>query len=156
MISKGRRPQNIKSGISQQPLIGLYSNFKLKLRRPNHILQILIMKTTSNVRRPEVQRWQQNCVECDWWGGKLEENSEEILSGALLSPACMFYNHGWIFCLSILTISYVLIFSRYRSVDRFVKRNNNPEIFKDHAVRRKYLSLKCRLAKRKISYLGLG
>ena len=30
--SNGRRPQNIKSGISQQPLIGSYSNFKLKLR----------------------------------------------------------------------------------------------------------------------------
>ena len=32
--SHGRRPQNIKSGISQQPLIGSYSNFKLKLRLP--------------------------------------------------------------------------------------------------------------------------
>ena len=30
--SKGRRHQNIKSGIHQQPLIGSYSNFKLKLR----------------------------------------------------------------------------------------------------------------------------
>ena len=30
--SNGRRPQNIKSGISQQPLIGSYSNFKLSLR----------------------------------------------------------------------------------------------------------------------------
>ena len=28
----GRRPQNNKSGISQQPHFGPYSNFKLKLR----------------------------------------------------------------------------------------------------------------------------
>ena len=28
----GRRPQNIKSGISQQQLIGSYSNFKHKLK----------------------------------------------------------------------------------------------------------------------------
>ena len=33
--SNGRRPQNIKSRISQQPLIGFSSNFKLKLRGPN-------------------------------------------------------------------------------------------------------------------------
>ena len=33
--SNGRQPQNIKSGISQQPLIGSFSNLKLKLRRPN-------------------------------------------------------------------------------------------------------------------------
>ena len=33
--SNGRRPQNIKSWISQQPLIGSSSNFKLKLRGPN-------------------------------------------------------------------------------------------------------------------------
>ena len=30
--SYGRRPQNIKSGIYQQPLIESYSNLKLKLR----------------------------------------------------------------------------------------------------------------------------
>ena len=35
--SNGRRPQNIKSGISQQPLIGSFSNLKLKLRGPNQI-----------------------------------------------------------------------------------------------------------------------
>ena len=28
MTSKGRRPKIIKSGLSQQPLIGLYPNFK--------------------------------------------------------------------------------------------------------------------------------
>ena len=33
--SDGRWPQNIKSGISQQPLIGSSSNFKLKLRGLN-------------------------------------------------------------------------------------------------------------------------
>ena len=33
--------QKTKSGISQQPLIGSYSNFKLKLIWPNHILSIL-------------------------------------------------------------------------------------------------------------------
>jgi hypothetical protein len=31
----GRRPQNIKSGISQQPMIRSSSNFKLKPRGPN-------------------------------------------------------------------------------------------------------------------------
>jgi hypothetical protein len=45
--SKGRKPQNIINGISQQPLIGSYSNFKL------HILKILKMKTTYNGRRPQ-------------------------------------------------------------------------------------------------------
>ena len=30
--SNGRRHQNIKNGISQQSLIGCFSNFKLKLR----------------------------------------------------------------------------------------------------------------------------
>ena len=29
--SSGRRPQNMESGISQQPLVGSYSNLKLKL-----------------------------------------------------------------------------------------------------------------------------
>ena len=36
-----RRHQNIKTGISQQPFIGSHSSFKLKLRCPNYILQIL-------------------------------------------------------------------------------------------------------------------
>ena len=53
MTFNGRRPQNIKSVISQQPLIGPYSNFKLKLLWPNPILQILKMKTTSSGRRPQ-------------------------------------------------------------------------------------------------------
>jgi hypothetical protein len=33
--SNGRQPQNVKSWISQQPLIGASSNFNLKLRGPN-------------------------------------------------------------------------------------------------------------------------
>ena len=37
MTSTGRQPQNIKSWISQHPLIGSYSNFKFKLRGPNQI-----------------------------------------------------------------------------------------------------------------------
>ena len=34
MTSFGRRPQNIKSGISQQPFSGSYSNLKPRLRQP--------------------------------------------------------------------------------------------------------------------------
>ena len=49
----GRRPQNIKSGISQQSLIGSYSNFKLRLRRPKQSVQILQIKTNSYGRRPQ-------------------------------------------------------------------------------------------------------
>ena len=47
---KWRRPpmeEDLKSRISQQPLIGSFSNIKLKLIWPNHILQILKMKTNS-------------------------------------------------------------------------------------------------------------
>ena len=57
---KQRRPQNIKKGISPQPLIESYSYLKLKLRWPNHILQILKMKTTSNGRQPQVERCPQS------------------------------------------------------------------------------------------------
>ena len=39
--SNGRWPQNIKRWISQQPLIGSSSNFKLKLRGPNQNLKLL-------------------------------------------------------------------------------------------------------------------
>ena len=56
----GRWPQNIKSGISQQPLIGSSSNFKLKLRGQNKIKNAwyeddLQWKTTSNGRRPPME-----------------------------------------------------------------------------------------------------
>ena len=39
---------NIKNGISQHPLIGSYSNFKLQLRWPNHIFK------SSKWRRPQI------------------------------------------------------------------------------------------------------
>ena len=45
--------QNIKSGISHQPILGSYSNFKLMLSWPNNIFEILKMKMTSNGRRPQ-------------------------------------------------------------------------------------------------------
>jgi hypothetical protein len=43
----------IKSGMYQQPHIGSYKNFKLKLTCQSNILQILKMKTTSYGRRPQ-------------------------------------------------------------------------------------------------------
>ena len=48
MTSIGRRPQNIKSGISKQPLIGSFLNFEFKLRWPNQ--NGIEIKTTSNGR----------------------------------------------------------------------------------------------------------
>ena len=53
MTSNGIRPQNIKSGLSKQPLIGSYSNFKYRLRRPKQSVQIISMKMTSYGRRPQ-------------------------------------------------------------------------------------------------------
>ena len=47
--SNGRRPQNIKSLISQQPLIGSSSNLKLKLRGPNKNIKCL------KLRRPPME-----------------------------------------------------------------------------------------------------
>ena len=52
-IPNGRRPQNIKSRISQQPYFGTYSNFKLNLRQPKQSLQTLKMKMTTHGRRPQ-------------------------------------------------------------------------------------------------------
>ena len=49
MTSNGRRTQNIKSGLSQQPLMRPFVNFKLKLKWPN--IKCFQMKATSNVRR---------------------------------------------------------------------------------------------------------
>jgi hypothetical protein len=51
--SDGRQHQNMKSGISQQPVLGFSSNFKHKFRGPNQNKIWLEMKTTSNVRRPQ-------------------------------------------------------------------------------------------------------
>jgi hypothetical protein len=49
----GRRPQNTKCPISQQPLIRSYSNFKLKLWGPNQCLQMSRIKTTCIGRRSQ-------------------------------------------------------------------------------------------------------
>ena len=46
MTSNGRWPQNIESGISQQPLGRSYPNLKLMLGGPNQTLQILQMNMT--------------------------------------------------------------------------------------------------------------
>ena len=55
--SKERQPQNIKSWISQQPLIEFGSHFKLKLRGPNQN-KYPKMKTTSNGRQPQnIKSW---------------------------------------------------------------------------------------------------
>ena len=43
-----------KNAISQQPLVGSSSVFKLKPRRPNQHLILLLMKTTSNERHPQI------------------------------------------------------------------------------------------------------
>jgi hypothetical protein len=49
--SNGRRPQNIKDGISHQPLFRSSSNFKLKLMGQNQNRKLPEMKMTSNGRR---------------------------------------------------------------------------------------------------------
>ena len=51
-VSNGRRPQKIKSVISQQQLIGSYSNIKLKMRGQNKNLTVVVMKTPSHGRQP--------------------------------------------------------------------------------------------------------
>ena len=51
-----RQLQNIKSGISRQPFIGSYSNVKHKPRWPNHILQILKMKTPQMEDNLKIQK----------------------------------------------------------------------------------------------------
>ena len=55
MNSNGRQPQTIKSGISQQQLIGSSSSLKLKLRGANQNLEfkILQLQITSNGRQPD-------------------------------------------------------------------------------------------------------
>ena len=99
MTSHERRPQNIKSGISQQPLVGSYSNFKLKLWGPNHILKSSKWRwppTEDNLKLLKVEYLSNHCIDRDLWvlRGKLEENPEEILSVALLSPACLYFFLG--------------------------------------------------------------
>ena len=55
MTSSGRQPQNMESGISQQPLVGSYSNLKLKLIGSNQSVQRYQMKMTFNVRRTPME-----------------------------------------------------------------------------------------------------
>ena len=43
-----------------------------------------------NLKIVKVEYLRNHCMDCDLWG-KLEENSEEISSVALLSPACLLY-----------------------------------------------------------------
>jgi hypothetical protein len=53
MTFTGRQPQNIKTGISQQPLIGSSLNFKFKALGPDQNGKFIEMKMTSNGRRPQ-------------------------------------------------------------------------------------------------------
>jgi hypothetical protein len=53
MTSNGIQPLNIEIGISQQPFIGSYSNFKLRLWRQKQSVKTLLMKMTSHGRRPQ-------------------------------------------------------------------------------------------------------
>ena len=53
ITSNGKCPQHIKSGISQNPLIGSSSNLKLKIRGQNQNKKSLAMKTSSNGRQPK-------------------------------------------------------------------------------------------------------
>ena len=55
MTSNGRWPQNMKSRISQPPLVGSYSNLKLKLMGINQSVQRYQMKMISNGRRPQME-----------------------------------------------------------------------------------------------------
>ena len=53
--SNGRQPQKLKSQISQLPLVGSYSNLKLKLMGLNQRVQKCQMKMTSNGRRSKME-----------------------------------------------------------------------------------------------------
>ena len=56
--SNGRRPQKLKSWISQQPLIGSSSNLKHKFRGTKPKSKMLEMKTMSNGRWPQnIKGW---------------------------------------------------------------------------------------------------
>jgi hypothetical protein len=55
MTSNGRWPQNMKRRISQQPLVGSYSNLKLKLMGSNQSTQGYQMKMDSNGRQPSME-----------------------------------------------------------------------------------------------------
>jgi hypothetical protein len=49
----GRRPENIKCRISQQPLVGSYPNLKLKLRGLNQSVHKPQIEYDQNGRRPQ-------------------------------------------------------------------------------------------------------
>ena len=53
MTYNERRPQKIKSRISQKPLVRSYSNLKLKLMSSNQSVQRYEMKMTYNGRRSQ-------------------------------------------------------------------------------------------------------
>ena len=51
--SNGRWSQNMRIRLSQPPMVGSYSNLKLKLMGINQCAQMYQMKTTSNGRQPQ-------------------------------------------------------------------------------------------------------
>ena len=86
MISYKRRPWNIEIGISWQPLIRSYPNWRLKPRWPTQTLQILQMKTTCNVRRPQNIT---SRISHQWRWPPMEDELKilvEYLSNHLLDP----------------------------------------------------------------------
>ena len=89
----------------------LYKSFKWRGPPMEDDLKILKLEYCSN-----------HCMDCDIWvlRGKLEENSEEISSVALLSPACFFF----LFLLVILLIAKPI--SQRRMVDLIFNSFNLP------------------------------
>ena len=55
--SKGRKPYNIKSWISQQPQIGFSLNFKITQRGPKQSYNLLEMKTFNGRRPQNINSW---------------------------------------------------------------------------------------------------
>ena len=68
--SNGRQPQNLKSGISQQPLVGSYSNSNLKLIGSTQIVHRYQIKMTSNVKQPptedDLKIWKVEYLSIHW------------------------------------------------------------------------------------------
>ena len=59
----GRQPKNNKNGISQQPLIGFYSNFKLKLRLPK--IKFSNPRNEADLKISKVEYLSNHCMDCD-------------------------------------------------------------------------------------------
>ena len=99
----------------------------LKLTLVNN--QILELKTIYNGRRPQnIKRENLNnhYMDCDLWvlRGNLEENSEEISSVAMLSPACLFIYFRWCHIkYTYSLIAYILI-----CINPFISQHINPFI----------------------------